>query len=253
MSADRSIESPTDVQQAKVDLTCALRSAATMGLDEGVCNHFSFAFADPQGKEMFLINPQGVSWTELVPSDMVTVDVDGNRIAGNRSVEPTAFFIHSRIHRARKTARCIMHTHMPYATALSLLENGKLEWCSQNALRFYGRTAYDTQYNGLALDDVEGDRLCAKFEHADILFMANHGVLVCGDTISNTFDDLFYLERAAKVQVLAQSTGRTLRLVSDEVAARTAAQFMQERQQSFLHFDALKRQLDEEDPSWSSR
>jgi ribulose-5-phosphate 4-epimerase/fuculose-1-phosphate aldolase len=189
----------------------------------------------------------------MVPSDIVTVDAAGNRVAGNRSVEPTAFFIHSRIHRAKPSARCIMHAHMPYATALTLLENGKLEWCSQNAVRFYGRVAYDTRYNGLALDDAEGDRICAMLAGADILFMANHGILACGDSIANVFDDLYYLERAAMVQILAQSTGKTLRLIPDDVAARTVAQHEQERQQSALHLEALKRRLDKTDPGWAGR
>src|ERR1700722_4646799 len=140
------------IQQDKIDLTATLRAAAAMGLHEGVCNHFSYALDE----KTFLINPQGLQWEEMVPSDIVTVDAAGNRVAGNRSVEPTAFFIHSRIHRARPDARCIMHAHMPYATALTLLEDSKLEWCSQNAVRFYGRIAYDTRYNGLALDDAEG-------------------------------------------------------------------------------------------------
>jgi len=201
----------------------------------------------------FLINPQGIHWLELVPSDIVTVDAAGNRIAGNRAVEPTAFFIHSRIHRAKPSARCIMHAHMPYATALSLLEGGRLEWCSQNAVRFYGRTAYDSVYNGLALDDAEGDRICAALAKADVLFMANHGVLVRGDSIANVFDDLYYLERAAMVQVLAQSTGGKLRIVPDAVAAQTAQQHAQERQQSALYLEALKRRLDMTDPGWSQR
>jgi len=203
--------------------------------------------------ETFLINPQGIHWLELVPSDIVTVDAAGNRIAGNRAVEPTAFFIHSRIHRAKPSARCIMHAHMPYATALSLLEGGRLEWCSQNAVRFYGRTAYDSVYNGLALDDAEGDRICAALAKADVLFMANHGVLVCGDSIANVFDDLYYLERAAMVQVLAQSTGGKLRIVPDAVATQTAQQHAQERQQSALYLEALKRRLDMTDPGWSQR
>jgi ribulose-5-phosphate 4-epimerase/fuculose-1-phosphate aldolase len=238
-----------DNEQAKIDLTCALRSAAHMGMHEGVCNHFSYALDDAH----FLINPQGVHWEEVVPSDIVMVDAAGNRIAGNRSVEPTAFFIHSRIHRARPSARCIMHAHMPYATSLCLLEDMRLQWCSQNAVRFYGRIAYDTQYNGLALDDAEGDRLCAALGDADIFFMANHGVMVCGDTIANTFDDLYYLERAALVQVLAQSTGGKLRLISDNVAASTAAQHAKERQQSALYMEALKRRLDETSPGWSQK
>jgi ribulose-5-phosphate 4-epimerase/fuculose-1-phosphate aldolase len=237
------------IEQNKLDLACALRAAAEMGMHEGVCNHFSYAV----DQETFLINPQGVHWLELAPSDIVTVDAGGNRIAGNRAVEPTAFFIHSRIHRAKPSARCIMHAHMPYATALALLEDGRLQWCSQNALRFYGRTAYDAVYNGLALDDAEGDRICSALAKADVLFMANHGVLVCGDSIANVFDDLYYLERAAMVQVLAQSTGQRLRLVPDAIAAETARQHERERQQSVLHLDALKRRLDQTDPGWSQR
>ena len=233
-------------EQDKIDLTCTLRAAAEMGLHEGVCNHFSHALDG----NTFLINPQGIQWSEMVPSDIVTVDAAGNRVAGNRAVEPTAFFIHSRIHRAKPQARCIMHAHMPYATALTLLEDGRLEWCSQNAVRFHGRIAYDSQYNGLALDDAEGDRICATLANADILFMANHGVLVCGSSIANAFDDLYYLERAAMVQVLAQSTGKRLRIIPDAIAARTATQHEQERQQSMLHLQALKRRLDHGDPGW---
>jgi len=240
---------PAKIENNKVDLACALRAAAEMGLHEGVCNHFSYA-VDAQ---TFLINPQGIHWLELVPSDIVTVDAAGNRIAGNRAVEPTAFFIHSRIHRAKPSARCIMHAHMPYATALCLLDGGRLEWCSQNAVRFFGRTAYDTVYNGLALDDAEGDRICTALAKADVLFMANHGVLVCGDSIANVFDDLYYLERAAMVQVLAQSTGGKLRLVPDEIAAQTADQHARERQQSALFLEALKRRLEAGDPGWSQR
>jgi ribulose-5-phosphate 4-epimerase/fuculose-1-phosphate aldolase len=128
-----------------------------------------------------------------------------------------------------------------------------LLWCSQNAVRFFGRVAYDIQYNGLALDDAEGDRLCAVLGKADVLFMANHGVMVCGDTIANVLDDLYYLERAAMVQVLAQSTGQTLRLIPDDIAARTAAQHAQERQQSALHLEALKHRLDVTSPGWSGK
>jgi ribulose-5-phosphate 4-epimerase/fuculose-1-phosphate aldolase len=242
------------VKQAKIDLTCALRTASAMGLSEGICNHFSYRVpGGDEGPEHFLINPQGVYWAEMVPSDIVTVDVNGNRVAGNRPVEPTAFFIHSRVHRHKKNTRCVMHTHMPYTTSLTLIENGRLEWCNQNALRFFGRVAYDDVYNGLALDEAEGDRICGTLGNADVLFMANHGIILCGENIAHTFDDLYYLERSAMVQVLAQSTGKKLKIVPDDVAALAAAQSEQERQQSRLHFDALKRQLDKTDPGWSER
>jgi ribulose-5-phosphate 4-epimerase/fuculose-1-phosphate aldolase len=140
---------------------------------------------------------------------------------------------------------------MPYATALTLIEGG-LEWASQNSLRYYGRVAYDTEYGGLALDDQEGDRIASKLADADVMFMANHGVVLCGESVANVFDDLYYLERACKVQVLAQSTGKKLLLISEEVAARTAQQFEQERQQSSLHFEAMKLHLSRISPGWDA-
>lgn len=239
------------IRQAKIDLTAALRIAAHLGLHEGVCNHFSFALPNDGGADAFLINPQGVYWEDMLPSDIVTVDVDGNKLDGHRNVEPTAFFIHACIHKAKKSARCVMHTHMPYATALTLLEDGKLEWASQNSLRYYGRVAYDNEYGGLALDPEEGDRITSKLENADVMFMANHGVVLCGETIANVFDDLYYLERACTVQVLAQSTGKKLRSISTHIAEQTARQFEQERQQSYMHFDAMKLHLDRISPGWS--
>jgi ribulose-5-phosphate 4-epimerase/fuculose-1-phosphate aldolase len=92
-------------QEARVDLVCALRSAERLGLAEGVCNHCSLAVPGKPGQ--FLINPQGLHWSEVVPDDLVIVDADGNHVAGRHSVEPTAFFIHGRIHRASPRAQCV--------------------------------------------------------------------------------------------------------------------------------------------------
>jgi len=252
-------EAPTDVtpanhdviRQAKIDLAAALRITAQLGLHEGICNHFSMAVALEDGTDAFLLNPQGVHWLDVVPADIVTVDGNGNKVDGHRDVEPTAFFIHGCIHKAKKRARCVMHTHMPYATALTLLEDGELEWVSQNSLRYYGRVAYDTEYGGLALDEMEGDRIVSKLADADVMFMANHGVLLCGETVANVFDDLYYLERACMVQVLAQSTGKPLRRIQDSVARMTAKQFEQERQQSAMHFEAMKLRLERMSPGWA--
>ena len=160
--------------QARIDLTVALRWAARMGLNEGICNHFSLAV--PGTHDRFLINPQGFHWSEITPDDLVLTDAEGNVIAGKHNVEATAFFIHGRIHLGKPNARCVLHTHMPYATALTSMDGGRLEWTTQNALRFYGRVAYDECYNGLVLDAEEGDRICAQLGNADVLFLANHGV-----------------------------------------------------------------------------
>jgi ribulose-5-phosphate 4-epimerase/fuculose-1-phosphate aldolase len=132
------------------------------------------------------------------------------------------------------------------------LRDGKLEWVSQNALRFYNRVAYDSDYGGLALDAKEGDRICSKLVDADLLFMANHGVLICGESVANVFDDMYYLERACTVQILAQSTGQPFRYVPEDVALRTARQFQAERQQSAMHLEALKKTLERISPGWST-
>ncbi len=235
--------------QARIDLAVALRWAHRYGLSEGVCNHFSLAA--PGLKDRFLINPQGVHWAELVPSDIVLVDTAGEVVEGRHKVEPTAFYIHSRLHHSKRSPACVMHTHMPFATALTLLEGGRLEPASQNALRFYGRVAYDEEYNGLALDEAEGDRIAARLNGGDILFLQHHGVIVCGDSVDYAFDDLYYLERACMVQVLAQGSNKVFKRVPHHIAAATARQWAGERQQSTLHLAALRRMLEREEPGWS--
>ena len=232
----------------RVDLAAALRGAARFGLNEGVCNHFSLEV----GPDRYLINPQGLHWSEVTAGDVLLIDGEGRVLDGRHGLEPTAFFIHSRIHRRHAHAKAVLHTHMPYATALTLVRDGRLEWCGQGALRFWGRVAYDDAYRGLALDAGEGERIAACLGGHDVMFMASHGVTVVGPRLSWAFDDLYYLERACMHQVLAvqAAAGRPLRRVPDETCARVAAQIDGERQQSELFFDAVKRLLDRDAPGW---
>ncbi|HMS80663.1 MAG TPA: aldolase [Burkholderiaceae bacterium] len=237
------------VAALRVALAAALRGAARHGLNEGVCNHFSLEV----GEDRYLINPQGLHWGEVTAGDILLIDGAGRVIDGRHPLEPTAFFIHSRIHRRHRHAKAVLHTHMPYATAITLVEGGRLEWCGQGVLRFFGRVAYDDAYNGLALDAAEGDRIAAQLDGGcDVLFMASHGVTVVGRTLAWAFDDLYYLERACMHQVLAvqAAAGRPLRRVPDALAARVAAQIDGERQQSDLFFEATRRQLDRDAPGW---
>jgi ribulose-5-phosphate 4-epimerase/fuculose-1-phosphate aldolase len=235
--------------QARIDLAVALRWAHRYGLGEGVCNHFSLAA--PGERDRFLINPQGLHWSEVTPGDLLLVDGAAEVIEGRHAVEPTALYIHTRLHGSKRAPACVMHTHMPFATALTLLEGGRLEPASQNALRFYGRVGYDEEYNGLALDEAEGARIAARLNGTDILFLQHHGVIVIGDSVASTFDDLYYLERACMAQILAQGSGKLLKRVPHHVAAATARQWAGERQQSVLHLESLKRILDRETPGWS--
>ena len=142
-----------------------------------------------------------------------------------------------------------MHTHMPYATALTMLENPTLEMAQQGALMFYGEISYEAGYNGLAYDAAEGERLARCMGAQSVAFLRNHGVLVIGNSAAQAFERLYFLERAAQAQVLALSTGRALKLVPQPVVAATAAQMqsgsrVDGKERHDLHFDALKRMLD---------
>ena len=227
------------VARLRADLALALRAAAHHGLSEGVCNHFSVELPDASGR--FLLNPRGLLWSEIGADDIVLVDADGTVLAGRHPVESTAMFIHAAVHRIAGKA-CVLHTHMPYATALTLTRARALHTTlSQNAMRFYGRLAIDAHYNGLALDATEGERIATAMQGADVAFLGNHGVVVCGARMDYAYDDLYYLERACMAQVLAQSTGVPLLPVGAEVAALVAQQSMSERLQSELFFEALRR------------
>ena len=229
------------VRRLRDHLALALRAAAHHGLSEGVCNHFSVAL--PGSQERFLINPRGLHWSEIGADDIVLIDVQGEVLAGRHRVEPTALFIHGAVHRITGHA-VVLHCHMPYATALTLTVDRALDPAlSQNAMRFMGRIGIDDRYNGLALDASEGERIARAMAGKDVVFLANHGVIVAGARIAHAYDDLYYLERACMQQVLAQSTGRPLAPVDAALAAQVAAQTLGEREQSDLFFEALGRML----------
>src|SRR5438105_13639403 len=176
-------------QAARVDLAAAFRLAVRLDLHEGVCNHFSVML--PGGR--FLLNAYGLHWSEVTASNLLALDAEGRVLAGDGEYEKTAFCIHSRIHVANPHAACVLHTHMPYATALTLLEEGRLEMVEQNALRFHDDIAYDDTYNGLVVDNAEGDRLARVLGSKRVMFLANHGVIVVGAAVAEAFDSLYSL------------------------------------------------------------
>src|SRR5687768_6854140 len=202
----------------RVDLAAAFRLAVRLDLHEGVCNHFSVML--PDGKR-FLLNRYGLHWSEVTAGNLLALDGAGKVLKGEGEYEKTAFYIHSRIHLAHPRATCVLHTHMPYATALTLLEPGRLEMVEQNALRFHDDIAYDDTYNGLVVDNAEGDRLARVLGTRRVMFLANHGVIVVGTSVAEAFDAMYYLERACRLQVLARSTGGKLRPVRSDVVAAT--------------------------------
>jgi ribulose-5-phosphate 4-epimerase/fuculose-1-phosphate aldolase len=235
------------VWQARIDLAACFRMAARLGLQEGICNHFSAMV--PGSDDLFLVNPYGWAFEELTASSLLVCDFAGNVVAGTGEPEATAFFIHARLHLRKPRARAAFHTHMPNATALTMTDGEPLVFAGQTALKFYGRTAFDRDYNGLALDEREGDRIAEAIGDADVIFMRNHGVMILAPTIAEAWDDLYYLERAAEVQVLAMSMGRALCPVTPEVAQRTARQMRQgDPESARLHLESVKRILLKQQP-----
>ena len=234
---------------ARVDLAAAFRLAVRMDLHEGVCNHFSLMM--PDGKR-FLLNRYGLHWSEVTASNLLTLDAEGKVLEGEGEFETTAFYIHSRIHLANPRAACVLHTHMPYATSLTLLEGARLEMAEQNALRFHDDIAYDDTYNGLVVDNAEGDRLARVLGSKRVMFLASHGVIVVGPSVAEAFDLLYYLERACRLQVLARSMGGKLKPVRPEVVEQTYKLILADTPKyAGAHFEALKRILDREEPAYS--
>ena len=241
----RIMKASDSITKLQADLALALRAAAYHGLSEGICNHFSVAV--PGEPDQFLLNPRGLHWSEVQADDIVMCNASGTQLAGRHPVEPTAMFIHAAIHRITGHA-VVLHTHMPHATALTLTSQRALDTTlSQGAMRFHGRLAIDPNYNGLALDMTEGERIAnamlVKGKPREIAFLGNHGIVVCGSRIDYAYDDLYYLERECQLQVLARSTGLALLPVAIELADKVAAQIDGERLQSELFFASLRRQL----------
>lgn len=244
----RNTEFQEDLRQYRIDLAAAFRIVEMYGWVDGIGNHFSFAVTD----ELFLINPFGLHWSEITASKLPLVDLDGKIVDGGGYVEASAFFIHSRIHRACPQARCLLHTHQPYATALTLLGEEGFEPCEQSALGLHGRIVWDEHYNGLVHDAEEGDRLAALLGDKAIMLMANHGVMTAATTVAQAFADLYMLEQAAKFQILARSTGLPIRKLPQDVIDATAKQFVGERESGYTeqHLTALKRVLDRDAPDY---
>ena len=253
MGKPEELQSVSSVERAgRVDLAAAFRLAVRMDLHEGVCNHFSLMVPDEKLGSRFLLNRYGLHWSEVTASNLLALDSHGKILQGEGEFEKTAFHIHSRIHLAHPRAVCVLHTHMPYATALTLLENGRLEMVEQNALRFHDDIAYDDVYNGLVVDDSEGDRIAAALGDKRVLFLANHGVIVAGPSVAEAFDLLYYLERACRLQVLARSMHGKLRAVRPEVVRETRRLMLADAPAyAGAHFAALKRILDREEPGYS--
>ncbi|MEN9224120.1 MAG: class II aldolase/adducin family protein [Thermostichus sp. HHBFW_bins_43] len=234
--------------ELRQQLAACYRLIARFGMDDLVYTHISVRVPGPE--DHFLINPFGLLFEEITASSLVKIDADGQIVEpGPWPVNPAGFVIHSAIHSARPDICCVLHTHTTAGMAVAALSEGLLP-ISQFALQFYGHLAYH-DYEGIALDLAERERLTADLGSHHSLILRNHGLLTVGRTIPEAFVRMYYLEQSCRIQIAAQSTGSPLLIPPAQVCERTARQFERgggpigERE-----WQALIRKLDREDPSY---
>ena len=235
---------------ARTELAAAFRLAVLNNWHESIANHFSLAISD-DGKT-FLMNRKWVHFSAIRASDLLVLHAD-DALALQRpdAPDPSAWCIHGAIHAALPHARCILHLHPPFATALCSLADPDLKPIDQNTARFFNRLVIDLDYGGIADNAAEGARLARALGNRSIMIMGNHGVLVTGRSVAEAYDALYYLERACQTMVLAYSTGRPLNIMSDELAERTAKGWEDYTDSAFAHFSQMRLVLDRRDASYA--
>ena len=235
--------------ELRIDLAAAFRLAVKMDWHESVGNHFSLAVSADGHR--FLMNPRWRHFALVRASDLQLLDSrDADTMSRDDAPDPTAWCIHGHLHRLLPRARCVLHVHPPYATVLATLADPVMKPIDQNTARFFRRLAYDPGFTGMADNDDEGQRLVRILGTHRSMLMGNHGVLVTGESVAAAFEELYFLERAARTLVLAYATGQPLAVLADEVAERTARSWEAYGDSASAFFRDLKVQLDREDPSY---
>lgn len=217
-------------------------------MHEGISNHVSYAISDNPCR--FLVGPCKKHSSKMRASDLITVDATDRAELDRDDVDQTAWSIHGAIHRAVPGARCIMHVHSKYATALASLRDKTLPAIDQNTARFFERVAIDERFDGMGVGD-EAERLAAELDGKPIVLMGNHGFMAIAPTVAQAFDEMYFFERSAEIYITALSTGRELHVLSDDVARKTARQWEYYVSSADRHLAALKEVLDEEEPEYS--
>lgn len=237
--------------QLRVDLAATFRMVARLDWHESIANHLSVA-ASSDGRR-FLMNPKWKHFSLIKASELVLLDADDKDVMTRADApDPTAWHIHGTLHRLVPHARCILHLHPPYGTALSCLDDPEIKPIDQTSARFFNRVAVETSYSGMADDEDEGCRLARMLGKKQVLMMGNHGVLVASRSIPEAFDTLYHLERACRTLMLAYATGQKLKVLSPQIAERTAMDWETYTDSCFAHFNETKRIIDNEDANYQS-
>jgi ribulose-5-phosphate 4-epimerase/fuculose-1-phosphate aldolase len=235
----------------RCDLAAAFRWTAKLGMNEAVANHFSLS-VNPDGTK-FLMNPNQVHFSLIRASDLLVIDAnDPSTLDQPDAPDPTAWGLHASVHRLCPHARCVMHTHSIFSTVLASLADSRLLPIDQNTATFFGRYVIDDHFGGLAFEE-EGMRCAALLSdpRKKVMIMGNHGVLVIGRDVADTFNRLYYFERAAETYIRALQTGQPLRVLSDEIAEKTARELDDYPGQAEAHLTQIRRILDRDDPDYA--
>ena len=237
----------SEERAARTELAACYRLVAQFRMTDLVYTHIS---ARVPGTEHFLLNPYGFLFEEVCASNLVRIDADGAVMEDTPyEVNPAGFTIHSAIHRARLDVGCVLHTHTRAGIAVSCMREGLLP-LSQIAIQFHDRIAYH-DYEGIALDLDERERLARDLGQKKAMILRNHGLLTAGESVAEAFSLMFYLERACETQIAALSAGRELILPSPEVCEKVARQYEDDDEPAGTReWRALLRQLDRTDPSY---
>lgn len=240
--------------EARLALAACYRLVARLGLDDVIYNHISLRL--PGREDAFLINPYGMLFGEITASSLVKIDTEGRKLDDSpHSVNVAAFVIHAAIHKARADAACVLHTHSDAATTVSCQKDGLLP-LTQFAMRFHRRQAFH-DYEGVAIDLDEQQRLVRDLGSHPVMLMRNHGILTVGRTPGEAFMLLYYFERAARIQLQLQAAaaaGSQILTPPEDVCEHAARQFWENQGDILVagerEWPAFLRQLDREDASW---
>jgi ribulose-5-phosphate 4-epimerase/fuculose-1-phosphate aldolase len=216
---------PTDdtLMQTRIDLAAAYRLIHRLGLDDSIYTHISVRV--PGTQDRFLINPYGMRFEEVTASNLVTVDVDGKVVDDplGLGINPAGFTIHSAVHAARHDAQCVLHTHTVAGVAVACQKNGLLP-LNQWSMQFTDKIAYH-DFEGIALDLSERERLVADLGDKFVLILRNHGLLTCGRSVGEAFKLMHNMERSCRAQLALQASGAEILVPSQAIASHTASQY----------------------------
>lgn len=234
--------------EARREVAAAHRLAVLHGLNEGVWNHISVI--SPDDPEHMIISPGHMHWSQVRASNLAVLDGSGQLVSGAAPPIRAGWIIHYPVHQARPDARCVIHVHSPYITAMSIRNDVVFEpRSSQNAARFHDDLVYYDVYDGVLSNEDEGARMAATLGNRRVLMLRNHGALIATDSVAKAYLDLYQLERACMYQLLATAGGGQMALIPEEITAEMGE--LARRGQNLEHFAGMRRWVDEVQPDYA--